>query len=306
MKMTLFRMVSIFVMAAILLTGCYWNKEVDTHEVGAQFDKNAVRVCAGPGVYTDLGWFADLRKYSVATLTFEVEDPEVATKDNQLVGIRITIQARRMSDCDSVKSFFSNWANLIDDTKLIETIDATAREGLKNGARLYTLTDLLNDRNKLADAVQEQVAQDAAEYSTEIINVTVENVALDPAYAKVLQETAKLKAEEDYQARRQSLIQQQAKTDLFERQQAQLVLAEQLKVEEAKTNVEVEIAEREGQKIAAANQVYIDNPAAFTLEQLKLMQSMFGEGTVYFIPQGTSLSTYFLTGNGQFIPVQGQ
>lgn len=299
------KLIALVLLAAVLLTGCYWNDEVQTHEVGAQMEKNAIRACVGPGVYTDLGYFADIKRYSVATLTFEVEDPEVATADNQLVGVRITIQARRMADCDSVKAFFSNWANLIDDNKLQETIDATTREGLKNGARQFTLTQLLNDRNGLADAIIKQVSLDAGEYHTEIVNVTIENIAIAPEYATVLQQTAKLKADQDYQERRQSLIEQQAKTDLFERQQKQLVLAEQLKVEQAQTNVEVEIAKRAGQKVAAANQVYIDNPAAYTLEQLRIMQQMFGEGTVYFIPVGTDLVTYFLQ-DGRFIPTPVQ
>lgn len=296
------KLVLFFIVMQLLVSACYWNDEIQPHEVGAQLEENAIKNCVGPGVYTDTGWFADLSKYSVATLTFEVSDPEVATSDNQLVGIVITIQARRNSDCDSVKAFLSNWAHLIDDNNLISTIDATAKEGLKNGARQFTLSQLLDDRDGLALAITEQLKEDALKYNTDIINVTIENVVIAPEYADVLQKTAQLKAEEDFQRRRQSLIEQQAKTDLFERQQAQLVLTEQLKVEQAQTEVEIEIARREGEKILVSYQVYLDNPAAYNLEMMLRLKDVFGAGTVYFIPEGTDLTTFFNTGGMLPIP----
>lgn len=297
------RTVYALVIVALLVTGCYWNDEVKPHEVAAQMYKNQVVNCTTPGgVYTDMRWFSDLEKISIATLTFEVEDPEVATKDNQLVGVRITIQARRKGDCDSVKSFLSNWAHLRNDDQLIGVIDATAREGIKNGTRGFTLTELLDDRNSLAGAITSQLEADASKYNVDIINVTIENVAIAAEYAEVLQRTAQLKAEEDYQQRRQNLVKQQAETDLYERQQAQRVLAEQLKVEQAQTNVEVEIARRAGEKTKAANEVYQLNEQAFELERLRLFQNIFNDKTIIFIPEGTDLNTFF--GVDGIVPVQ--
>jgi regulator of protease activity HflC (stomatin/prohibitin superfamily) len=290
-------------MLSLFLSGCYWNEDVRTDQVGAQIDRNAVRACVGPGVYTDFGWFSDLRHISVSTLTFEVEDPEVATSDNQLVGIRVTIQAQRKGDCDSVRSFLSNWSNLLNDDSLVQTIDANAREAIKNGTRGFTLTTLLNDRNGLALAITAQLEEDTAKYNVDIINVTIENVALDPAYAAILQQTAQLKAQEDFQLRRQSLVEQQAATDLFERQQAQLVAAEQLKLEQAETLIQVEIAQREGEIVAASQQVYELNRQAFELRKLELMAELFGQGTVYFIPAGTDPNLFF-GGFGGVVPVQ--
>lgn len=291
------KILPLILLIAVLMTGCYVNADVATDQVGAQLDENAVKACVGAGVYSDWSFFSDLKTVSVATLTFEVTDPEVATKDNQLVGATITIQARRKGDCDSVKGILQNWSHLLDNAQLQDTIDAVAREGMKNGVRDFTLTELLDDRDKLAESIIAPLRTDAEKFYVEIINITVENIAIDPEYAQVLQATAKLKADEDYQKRRQALIEQQAQTDLFERQQQQLVLAEQLKVEEAKTAVEVEIAQRAGEIVAASNQVYIDNPQAFALEQLRLLEGILGEGTVYFIPAGTDLTTYFFPNN---------
>lgn len=297
----------IFIMLALVLaitsSGCYFWKSVKTHQVGAKVVKNEIMECVGPGVYTNAMLFRKLYSYSVATITFEVEDPEVATADNQLVGVKITIQARRKGDCESNKSFHSNWSLLLKDEILQSTIDATAREGIKNGTRQFTLMQLLDDRNGLADAISSQLKVDAGKYSTEIINVTIENISIAPEYAQVLQDTAKLRAEEDYQERRKSLIEQQAETDLFEREQAQLVLAEQFKVEEAQTLVEVEIATREGKKTLAKQEVYLLNEKAFELEKLVLLADILGDNVVYFLPEGTNLTLFMSELTGVSAPV---
>lgn len=279
-------------------SGCYFWKSVQTNQIGAQVVRNEIVRCVGPGVYTNALPFRKLYRYSVATITFEVEDPEVATADNQLVGVKITIQARRKGDCESNKAFHSNWSNLLRDDILRDTIDANAREGIKNGTRKFTLMELLDDRNLLADAIGEQLQLDTDKYHTEIINVTIENIAIDPEYAQVLQDTAQLNAQKDYQERRKSLIEQQAQTDLFEREQAQLVLAEQLKVEKAQTDVDVEIASREGKKIQANQEIYLLNDRAYQLRKLELLQEILGDNVVYFLPEGTDLTLFMseLTG----------
>jgi len=293
------------VLISVFTTGCgyLWN-DVETHEVGAKLNRNQIQMCVGPGNYTGWGWFDELKSYSIATLTFEVEDPEVATADNQLVGVRITIQARRKGDCEATRAFFSTWAHLLNDDKLKETIDATAREGIKNGVRGFTLTELLNDRNGLAIAISDQLKEDAGKYSTDIVNVTIENVAISTKYAAQLQKTAQLKAQEDFQDRRQALIEKTASADLFEREQQQLVLAEQLKVERAQTDVNVEIATREGKVIAAKNAIYIDNEYAFQLERLRLLANVLNGKTIYFMDTDAPL-TLFLSDVSEedYVPV---
>lgn len=283
----------IFALCSTLLSGCYWRDEIGRNEVGAKFFENRLVECVPSGVYTDTRVQADLAKYSVDALTFEVEDPEVATSDNQLVGVRFTVQALRKSDCESIKSFFQNWSRLLDDTALIEAIDATAREALKSGVRQFTLTRLLDDRDGLGEAIRAALSENASAYNVEIRTITVENVALDPEYAAILQETAALKAQEDFALRSQALAEQQAETDLFKLQQKQLVAAEQLKLEQAQTLVDVEIANRAGQVTAASQQVYELNARAYSLAVLERLAEIFEGKTTYFIPEGTDLTTLF-------------
>ena len=90
---------------------------------------------------------------------------------------------------------------------------------------------------------------------------------------------------------------------LFELQQQALVKEEQLILEVAETLVQLEIAGRRGAVIAEEKEVYSDNPEAFELERLRLMAELFGTGTVYFIPEGTELTSFFNVGGTTVLPV---
>jgi hypothetical protein len=292
------------ILLVLFTSGCYWNDDVRTDQVGVQLNRNKIISIVGPGVYTDMGWFSDLREVSVGTLTFSVEDPEVATSDNQLVGVKITIQARRKSSDADVRNLVTNWPALVDDGALITTVSATAREGIKVGTRTFNIEGLLNDRNGLATRIREQLEADAEKYSVEIVNITVENVALDPQYASTLQGKALMTAETEKELKRQELIRQQYANQQLEQQQRAQTLQEQLVAEEAQTAVQVEIATREGKETAARALVYTQNEQAYELERLRLMAQIIGDkASTWFIPQGTDLTLLLNQTDQPIIPL---
>lgn len=281
----------VLLIVGLLLSGCYINKEIDANEIGVEMNAGQIRGCVGPGVHTAWGWFDDLKRISSATVKLNVSDPEVATQDNQLVGVEITIQARRMTDCESARNLLTNWNALIDDQALIDTIDATAREGIKVGTRSFTLTQLLDDRNSLAQKIEESLVSDANLYSVMIVNVIVNNIAIDPSYGEQLKEKALLTAQIETELRRQDLIKQTASNNILEQERRTAVLEEQVKAEQAQTNVQMEIANRSGKMTAAENQVYITNSYAFELEKLRLVKEILGDkATIYFVPEGTDIT----------------
>ncbi len=97
-------LITLVLIISTLLSGCYINEELEPNESAAKLRAGLFEGCLGPGgVYTDMGWWADLKHVTNDTLTFSVEDPEVATSDNQLVGIKITIQARRDTSCKGIQ-----------------------------------------------------------------------------------------------------------------------------------------------------------------------------------------------------------
>jgi len=297
------KLVMIMMVLAFALSGCYLNSEVQANEVGVQLESNKIVNCTTPGVYTGWGFWDDLKVVSLNTLTFVVTDPEVATADNQLVGVGITIQARRNADCESVTSLLTNWSALTSDENLIGVITATALEGIKVGTRQFTLEQLLNDRNGLSSKISEGIEADAMKYSTTIVNVTVSNLDLDDEYAQMMQDKALLTAEIDLELRRQDLIKQKASNDKLDQNQRAEVLAQKLLAEQAQTEVDVEIASREGKKVAANYEVYTLNERAFQLEMVKRYGEIFGDKSVfYFLEKGTDLTLLF--GNNGIVPVQ--
>lgn len=290
----------------VFQTGCYFNQEVQSNQIAVKLYKNQIESVADKpgGVYSAMTCFyCDLRAVDIDTQTFSVEDPEVLTADNQAVGVKITIQARRKSDNDSIKNLLTNWSLLANNDQFKGTISATAREGMKNGVRGFTLTQLLDDRNGLADAIRGQLEEDAKKYSAEIVNVTVENIGPSEEYMKILSDTANLKAQTDQAKRRQDLINQQASNDILAQQQRVKVADEQVKAEQAETLVQVEIAKRQGEVIAAQNSVYSLNPQAFELKRLELLKDVLNNKTIMFIPEGTDLNTFINGLTGNVVPV---
>lgn len=289
----------ILLVISLLASACYVNSEVEANEVAVILEQNEIKDVVGPGVYTDMGWWADIKTVKVDTVTFSVEDPEVLTSDSQPVGVKITIQARRQASDEAVINLFTNWSSLVNTDNLVLTISATAREGLKNGVHEFTLPQLLSDRSGLADAIKGQINLDAAKYNAEIINVTIENITVDPTYLQTLNETAQFTAQINKEKQRQELIKQQTQTDILASEQQALAAQAQVLAEQAETEVQVEIARRQGEIVAAANEVYLNNPAAFDLERLRLLAQIYGDKTMFISPD-----TNLFINPGQFVPVQ--
>lgn len=285
-------------LVSVLLVGCgYIGDVVGPSQMGVEIVAGEFKGCKSPGIHTNWDIYADLNKVSMETLTFSVADAEVATSDNQLVGITITVQARRNGDCDSLKNLITNWPALLDNNNLQNTISATAYEGIKIGVRQFNLEGLLTDRNVLADTILAALEDDAGQYSVTIANVTVSNIALNTAYVEQLNLNAQYTAEIAGLKKEQEKNQIAADTAAAQQENQRRIYEAQLASEQAKTQVEVEIAEREGEKTAAAQQVYADNPQAYELEKLKRLAEIFGDkAVVYFLPEGTDLTMLFNPG----------
>ncbi len=287
------RTFAVLALLTVLLGACVWNEPVGTSEQAVWVDGGKPGQCVGPGVYTGdiLNAYQELHQIRIDTMNFVISDPEVATSNNQLVGVDIGIQVRRKADCESLVGMLTNYPAIAnDDAQVLNLITPSVLEGMKNGVRGFELNALLSDRNGLGSAINDSVAKDVNKFGLEIIAVQVKNVALAPAYVQILQETSNLSAQKDLKLREQDVIRQAAANAQFEQEQKALTLAKQLVAEQKQTEIDVEIAKREGAKTAASQQVYSLNPQAFELEKLRLMAKIFGDKTTYFLPFGTDVT----------------
>lgn len=294
----------VFVVLSIALSACVFNEPVNSNQQAVWNDGGQLGECVGPGIYTNLGAFVELVQVNLDTFAFEVSDPEVATIDNQLVSVTVSLQVRRDADsCEAIKGMLKNYPAIKDDNNaVINLLTPLIAEGMKNGVRGFKLDGLLSDRNGLSEAIRQSVQQDASKYYLNIVGVQVKNVGLAPDYVAKLQETANLTAQRELKIKEQEVLKQTALNAQFEQEQRAITLAKQLEAEKKQTDIEVEVATREGKKTAASQQVYSANPQAFELEKLRLMQKIFGDKTIYFLPQGTNLSLLLGT-NNQIVPV---
>lgn len=277
----------------VLLGACVWNEPVGTSEMAVWIDGGKPGQCVGPGVYTGdiLNAYQELHQIRIDTMNFVISDPEVATSNSQLVGVEIGIQVKRKPNCESLVEMLTSYPAIAgDDQQVLNLITPSVLEGMKNGVRGFDLNSLLSDRNGLGSAINNSVAKDVSKFGIEVIAVQVKNVALAPAYAQILQETSNLSAQKDLKLREQDVIRQTAANAQFEQEQKALTLSKQLEAEKKQTEIDVEIAKREGAKTAASQQVYSLNPQAFELEKLRLMAKIFSDKTVYFLPFGTDIN----------------
>lgn len=291
------------VVGALFNTGCYLWQQAEPSEIAVQLRSGRIVDIADQtgGLFSDTDWNAEVVFVDVGTLTFPVEDPSILTSDNQQIGMLINIQVRRNQNKSSIESFITQWNDLLNNQRVIDTVSATAREGMKNGVINYTLSEILTERNSLADDIAASVEEDAVKYGIEIVNLTITDVSPSSEYLAVLEEKSLLKVQTEKELERQNLINQEAANAILQAEKDVEVKVAQLEKERAQTAVEVEVAERAGKVIAAQNQVYLDNPLAFELERIRLMQAYFSDKTTYFfIPQGTDLNAFF---NGTGFPI---
>ena len=283
--------------------GCYWNESVSSSQVAAKMDGGRIMDVVGPGVHSDWRQFASLEQISCDTITVEVDDPSVATEETQVVGVKVTIQLKRRCDTNSVRELLTNWAAVAqNDEALTKVIQAVASQGIKVGTRSFSMEELLNDRNGLSSTITDTLNKNL-KMPIEIVSVVVNDVSPSDSYLKILQEKADYTARTSAELQRQALIKQQSANAQLEQQQSVAIAKDQLLAEQAKTQVEVEIASREGKKIAAQYDVYKTNQAAYDLRRMELMAKILGDkATVYFLQPGQLVNLFMSGANPTVVP----
>ena len=62
----------------------------DEQEVGIKFRSGRIVDIVGPGVYSDIGLFVEMKRVSSSAVPFGVTDPEIITSDKQRIGVGTT------------------------------------------------------------------------------------------------------------------------------------------------------------------------------------------------------------------------
>jgi regulator of protease activity HflC (stomatin/prohibitin superfamily) len=161
----------------------YVFERVEEQEVGVRFRSGRIVEIVGPGVYSDVALFADLKRVSSEAVSFSVEDPEVITADRQRVGLRVSGDVFRpgVARSEELRSLWASYQNLFlsDDALRTRVIDL-ALQAMKScvGDRTFNDSVIGASRDDLRICIDENLSELAADLGLEVKNVTVPNVIL--------------------------------------------------------------------------------------------------------------------------------
>lgn len=271
------------------VTGCYWNAEVQSNEIGLIMkDGVSISETVGSGRYSDMGWFADLKPIDVSAKTTIWTDNDMWTSDKQSVKFSVSVTYAR--ERNNIATMFSKYnLETKDDTALEKLVLTRIPRIAKQITTSLTLDQMIGGtetqgREFMQKQMYDLLKSELDECFIELLDIGVNDIGVDELYASKLKEKAAAKVE----------------SELAVQKTAQL--AEQVKQEAAQTDVALEVARRDKLVAEEKNKIFQTSAEAFELERLKLLKDVLGSSDkIYFIPEGADLSLY-LAGNSQ-VPI---
>jgi len=278
----------VLVMVGMLLSGCFWNNQVEANEVGLILkDGASISQVVGPGRYSDWGWFAKMVVVDTAAKTITWDDPDLVTNDKQPIGLNVGITYARMGDSESAELMYSQYNSEArsDDALALQVLNRIPRIAKEITAR-YTLDEMLGvaensefGRTSITKDLFELLAPELVEVKIRLLDVGINNISPSADYLSLLQDKAN------------------AQVAIEVARERTKELDEQLAQEKSQTNIETERARRQNLVNAELAKTYELSPQFYELERLKLLKDVIGSNDkIYFVPQGVPLSLV-LTGD---------
>lgn len=169
--------------ALVVSQHSYIMVKVDQQEVGVRFRGGKLYEIVGPGVYSDVALYAQLKKVSSEAVAFTIEDPEVITSDRQRVGLRVSGDAFRpgFADGEKLRELWPKYQGVyLNDNALSERMTTLASQAMKAcvGDRSFNDNVIGASRDELRICIDEHVNALAEELGVVVKNITVPNVIL--------------------------------------------------------------------------------------------------------------------------------
>ena len=161
----------------------YFLARVSQQEVGVRFRGGRIYEIVGPGVYSDVALYAELKRVSSEAVPFSVEDPEVITSDRQRVGLKVSGDIFRpdFSHSDLLRELWPKYQGIyLNDEALRNRVTDLALQAMKAcvGDRTFNNNVIGASRDELGLCIDQNINLLAANLGLEIKNVTVPNVIL--------------------------------------------------------------------------------------------------------------------------------
>ncbi len=271
---TLIVVVVIVVILLVFSSNFYYMFErVEEQEVGVQFESGRIVNIVGPGVYSDFGFYVELRKVSSQAIPFTIEDQEIITRDKQRVGLVVSgdIFRPNLAQKDILQEKWAEYRNVyLDDALAQDRVQKLAQQAMKVcvGDRNFDDNVVGTARDELRTCIDTELSDLATNFGLQIENVVVPNIILSPEVQasldaivqsrleteKAAQDKLKANAQAAAEQARQegeiraqqSRIQEEAKQQtILAKLEQEKVLAQKAVIEAQKAN---ELAQVEAQK----------------------------------------------------------
>ena len=161
----------------------YFLTQVDQQEVGVRFRGGRIIEVVGPGVYSDVALFANIKKVSSAAVSFSVEDPEVITSDRQRIGLKVSGDVFRpgVADFQQLRELWPLYQVLyLSDDALRARVTDLALQSMKVcvGDRTFNDNVIGTARDEVRVCIDEAIDVLVGGMGLTVKNVTVPNIIL--------------------------------------------------------------------------------------------------------------------------------
>lgn len=245
------------VLLALTSSFAYLLVRVEQQEVGVRFQGGQIKDIVGPGVYSDVGLYVELKKVSSQAIPFNVRDEEIITKDKQRIGLVVTGDALRPGIART-DVLLANWAVYsqlyLDDTVAQERVKALAQQAMKVcvGERTFDDAIIGTARDELRTCIDDELSKLADTYGFVIQNVVVPEVVLSPEVQAALDAIVQSRLETEKAA--QDKLRAEAQAQAEQARQEGEIRVEQSRIQE-ETKQQTILAQLEQEKIKAQQAV---------------------------------------------------
>ena len=230
---------------------------VEEQEVGIKFRGGRIVDVVGPGIYSDVGLFVELKRVSSAAVPFLVADPEIITIDKQRIGLAAAgdIFRPRLESADQLRTLWAQYNTLyLNDEAARAHIEQRAQQAMKVcvGDRTFDDAVIGTARDALRACIDTELNKLAQNVGLVVENVAVPEVTIAPEAQARLDEIvqSRLQTEKAAQDELRAKAQAAAEQALQEGQ----IRVEQSRLQE-ETRQKVLLAQLDEDRLAAQQKV---------------------------------------------------
>lgn len=230
---------------------------VEEQEVGIKFRGGRIVDVVGPGVYSDIGLFVELKRVSSAAVPFLVADPEIITIDKQRIGLAAAgdIFRPRIENQLLLRTLWAQYNTLyLNDEAARAHIEQRAQQAMKVcvGDRTFDDAVIGTARDDLRACIDTELNKLAQNVGLVVENVAVPEVSIAPEAQARLDEIvqSRLQTEKAAQDELRAKAQAAAEQALQEGQ----IRVEQSRLQE-ETRQKVLLAQLDEERLAAQQKV---------------------------------------------------